>query len=333
MACLVVAFWGIDLNEVQGSFQRANFKSLPVFLALVWLFYWLKAVRWRLLLWPLRVFKVSEVSGPMMIGFMGNNVLPVRLGEIVRVLVMGREFNLSKTAVLSTVVLERVFDTATILAFFGGSLALVELPASYAVTSLYLGGLTAVAFLLFAVYVIWTDWFVAMAEWLLQRVRIVPRSLRSSLTGMLESGAEGLHSLRDAKLVSLIVVTSALQWFLMGALVYTSLWSFGVHLPLRASFIVMGVVAFGVAVPSVPGFFGVVQLCFWLSLSFFGAEKVDVLGASVYFHLAQYVPVTLVGVYYLGRLGLRVGDLTAEAEGDRALATAKTSHDVSKALE
>jgi len=75
-----------------------------------------------------------------MIGFMGNNVLPVRLGELARVLVLGREFNLSKTAVLSSVVLERVFDTATILIFFGGSLLLVELPVSYAVTSLYLGG-------------------------------------------------------------------------------------------------------------------------------------------------------------------------------------------------
>lgn len=255
-----------------------------------------------------------------MIGFMGNNVLPVRLGELARVLIFGREFNLSKTAVLSSVVLERVFDTATILVFFGGSLMLVELPASYAVTSLYLGALTAIAFLLFAIYVVWTRQFVVVAEWLLNRLRFLPATFRASLTGMLESGAEGLASLRDAKLVSWIVVTSGIQWFLMGALVYISLWSFGIHLPLRASFVVMGVVAFGVAVPSVPGFFGVVQLCFWVSLSFFGVEKVDVLGASVYFHLAQYIPVTLVGLYYLGRLGLRVGDITAEAEGGPALA-------------
>jgi len=140
VASLVVALWGIDLDEIRASFQRANYVSLPVFLAFLFLFYWLKAVRWKLLLCPLRQFQIREVAGPMMIGFMGNNVLPLRLGELARVLVFGREFNISKTAVLSSVVLERVFDTATILVFFGGSLLLVELPASYAVASLYLGG-------------------------------------------------------------------------------------------------------------------------------------------------------------------------------------------------
>ncbi len=268
-----------------------------------------------------------------MIGFMGNNVLPVRLGEVARVLVLGREFNLSKTAVLSSVVLERVFDTATILVFFGGSLALVELPASYAVTSIYLGAMTIVVFLLFAAYVFWTERFVAATEWILARLRILPATLRSSLTEILESGAEGLGSLRDAKLVSWIVITSGMQWFLMGALVYASLWSFGVHLPLRASFVVMGVVALGVAVPSVPGFFGVIQLCFWVSLSFFGAAKVDVLGASVYFHLAQYIPVTLVGLYYLSRLGLRVGDIATEADGGPAFTPPKVNPGASKAID
>ena len=330
---MVVALWGIDLNEIRASFQRANYASLPAFLVFLFVFYWLKAVRWKLLLYPLRRFQTREVAGPMMIGFMGNNVLPVRLGELARVLVLGREFNLSKTAVLSSVVLERVFDTATILVFFGGSLLLVELPASYAVASLYLGGLTAIAFLFLVVYVVWTQQFVAAAEWVLDRLRILPATLRASLTGMLESGAEGLASLRDAKLVSGIVITSAIQWFLNGAMIYAALWSFGIHLPLRASFIVMGVTAFGVAVPSVPGFFGVIQLCFWLSLSFFGAEKVDVLGASVYYHLAQYIPVTLVGLYYLARLGLRVGDITTEADGESEFRPAKVSPDASKAID
>ena len=88
----------------------------------------------------------------MMIGFMGNNLLPAHLGELARIFVLGREFNLSKTAVFSSVVLERVFDTATILAFFGASLLLVELPEMFQTASLYTAGLTAVAFLVLAVW-------------------------------------------------------------------------------------------------------------------------------------------------------------------------------------
>ena len=313
VVCLVVAFWGIDFKEIRASFERANYATLPIYLALLFLFYWLKAVRWKFLLCPLRVFQTREVAGPLMIGFMGNNVLPAHLGEFARVFVLGREYDLSKTAVLSSVVLERVFDSATILVIFGVSILLVDLPASYAIISLYVAGLTAVAFLVLAVYVFWTERFVRVAEWVLDRLPVLPATLRVKLTKMLESGAEGFASLRDARLVSWIVITSALQWLLMGVMVYVALWSFGLNLPLRASFVVVGVTAFGVAIPSTPGFFGVIQFAFWVSLSLFGAEKADVLAASVYFHLGQYIPVTLVGLYYLSRLGLRVGDITTEA--------------------
>jgi uncharacterized protein (TIRG00374 family) len=304
--------WGIDFTEMDASFRRANYATLPVFLVFLFLFFWLKAIRWRLLLQPLRGFKTREVAGPLMIGFMGNNLLPAHLGELARVFVLGREFNLSKTAVFSSVVLERVFDTASILGFFGVSLLLVELPETFQTATLYTAGLTSVAFLVLAVYVFWTEKFVQTAEWALNRLRFLPTTLRGTLTGMLESGAEGLASLRNVKLAFQIVITSALQWFLMAGMVYIALVSFGLHLPLHASFIVMGVTALGVVVPSTPGFFGVIQFCFWVSLRIFGVDKADAFTASVYYHLSQYIPITLVGLYYLGRLGLRFGDITRE---------------------
>jgi uncharacterized protein (TIRG00374 family) len=306
------ALWGIDFTEMDASFRRANYATLPIFLVFLFLFFWLKAIRWRLLLQSLRGFKTREVVGPMMIGFMGNNLLPAHLGDLARVFVLGRKFNLSKTAVFSSVVLERVFDTASILGFFGASLLLVELPETFQTTTLYTAGLTAVAFLVLAVYVFWTEQFVQTAEWALNRLRFLPTTLRGTLTEMLESGAEGLASLRNGKLAFQIVITSALQWFLMAGMVHISLVSFGLHLPLHASFIVMGVTALGVVVPSTPGFFGVIQFCFWVSLRIFGVDKTDAITASVYYHLSQYIPVTLVGLYYLGRLGLRFGDITRE---------------------
>ncbi len=98
----------------------------------------------------------------------------------------------------------------------------------------------------------------------------------------------------------------------MAGMVHIALVSFGLHLPLHASFIVMGVTALGVVVPPTPGFFGIVQFYFWVSLRIFGVDKADAFTASVYFHLSQYIPVTLVGLYYLGCLGLRFGDITRE---------------------
>ncbi|HID23415.1 MAG TPA: flippase-like domain-containing protein, partial [Planctomycetaceae bacterium] len=130
--CLAVAMWGIDFQAVQESFARASYWTLPIFIVLVGLFFWVKGIRWKYLLSPLGRFRTREVFPAMMIGFMGNNLLPARLGEFIRVYVLGRQFHLSKTAVLSTVVLERVFDIAAILLVFAIGLFGVEgMPAAY----------------------------------------------------------------------------------------------------------------------------------------------------------------------------------------------------------
>ncbi len=317
VGCLVAALSGVDFRAVRESFSRADYSLLPVLLLALFAYFYLKAIRWTLLLQPLRRLRVREVFPPMMIGFMGNNVLPAHLGEFMRVFVLGRQTGLSKTAIFTSVVLERVFDVATILAFLGGSLLFVEgLPDSYRTTNLIMAGVTAVGILVLLAYVCWTAWFVRMAEAILGRLSFLPESLRTTLAEMLESGADGLGSLRSARLATGIVVTSIAQWFLMGVMVYVALWSFDMRPSLAAAFVVVGVTAVGVTVPSSPGFFGVIQLCFWVSLSIFGYAKADVFAASVYYHLAQYIPVTLLGLYYVSKLGIGFSDLRKEAEAE-----------------
>ncbi len=126
MLCLIIASWGIEMEQVKQGFLRANYATLPILLGLLFFFFWLKAIRWRLLLQPLRAFRTKEVVPSLMIGFMGNNVLPAHLGEIIRVFVLAREFSLAKAAVFSSVVLERLLDTAVILIFLVMSFMLME---------------------------------------------------------------------------------------------------------------------------------------------------------------------------------------------------------------
>jgi len=304
IVCFVAALWGIPLADVRHSFARANYLTLPLMLLGLFAFFWLKAVRWRLLLEPVRRFETREVVSPMMIGFMGNNILPAHLGEFMRIYVLGREHGLSKTAVFSSVVLERVFDVIAILFLFAVSLVFVDgLPESYKSSSLAIAGVTLVGLLVLGAYVVWTDFFVRIAEKLL---RFVPDSLRGKLIGMLETGAEGLHSLRSPRLAVGIIATSLAQWAINGLTAYCAVLSFGQTLPLLASFFVIFVIAIGVTVPSTPGFFGVIQLCFWFGVQPFGVDKADAFAASVYYHLSQYIPVTLVGLYCLSRSGLKL---------------------------
>jgi len=318
VVCLIGALWGIDFKEVTESFQRANYATLPVLLFLLFLYYWLKAIRWKLLLQPLRPFTWREVFPSMMIGFMGNNLLPSHLGEFIRVFVLGREFKLSKTAVFSSVVLERMFDVVVILGLLGVSPFLGEglpeegLPDALKTAIFIVAGCALLAIGVFAAYIYRPEQFVRLAEWIL-RIFLIPERLRTIVTEMLESGVAGLDSMRSPKLAFWIVVTSVLQWFFMACMVDVSLWSFGVRLPLHASFVVVGATAVSVAIPSTPGYFGMIQWAFRLSLEIFDVDPADAVAASVYFHISQYIPVTLAGLYYLSRLGMRLADIEKEA--------------------
>ena len=249
-----------------------------------------------------------------MIGFMGNNLLPAHLGELIRIYVLGREFSLSKAAVFSSVVLERIFDTAVVLLFLVLSLFLVEeLPSWVSTTIFFVSVLAGLIILFLAAYLFWTQRLIHATR---RVFSFLPERFGRKLSETMEAGVLGLASMQSGGLVFWIVLTSILQWILMAGMVYVSLWSFGLHLPPLASVVIIGVSALGVSIPSAPGFFGIIQLSFWVILQGFGVDKGDAFASSIYFHLSNYIPVTLVGLYYLNRRGLQLWQIDKEAAED-----------------
>lgn len=312
--CLVAAFWGIEFGSVLSSFSRANYLTLPVFFAFLFGHFWLKAIRWKLLLRPIRHFRTRDVAPAMMIGFMGNNVLPAHLGEFVRMYVFARDQKLSRSAVLSSLILERIFDVLAIVLFLGVSLLFLPDPPEE--FERYLPGavaLLAALFVLVTIYIFWTKPFVRFAEGCLRRLPLVPSGLKLRLVGMLEEGAAGLSSMRSPRLAAGILVTSVLQWLCVGGMVHLALRSFGIAVSPLASFVVVAGTAVAVTVPASPGFFGVVQVAFRMSLAPFGVAVESAVAASIYFQIVQYIPVTLVGLYYFNRAGLKLGRIDEQA--------------------
>ena len=265
--CLIIALWGIEWEQLKESFQQANYFTLPILMGLLFSVFWLKAIRWRLLLQPLRKFQTKEVVPSLMIGFMGNNLLPAHLGELIRIFVLGREFSLSKAAVFSSVVLERIFDTAVILLFLVMSLLLAdELPSWVSTTIFFVSVFAGLAILFLAVYLFWTPRLIHATR---RIFAFLPERFGQKLTEAMGAGVLGLASMQSGGLIFWILLTSILQWVLVAGMVYVSLWSFGLHLPLLASVVIVGVTALGVTIPSAPGFFGIIQLSFWVILQGF----------------------------------------------------------------
>lgn len=320
VGCLWLAFQGTDFEDVVQKLANADYRWLPVLLGLLFAFFWIKAIRWHLLLQPVHPLGTAQVFPALMIGFMGNNVLPAHLGDFIRIYVLSKQYELKKVAVFSTYVLERIFDVASIVLILGIGLAMVpELSAKYRTASLI--GLTAssVGFAGIAIYVIWTHHIVALVEWTFAKLPFIPRKLTDSLLQMLHAGETGLASIRQPLVLLGVVATSLLQWVANGLMIYICLWNFGLNPPIAASFIVLGIVAFGVVLPSTPGFFGIIQQCFIIAMTPFMVtgdkpEVAAVLGASIYYHLVQYIPVTAVGLIYAYTLGFQLTKLEDQAE-------------------
>lgn len=317
--CMWLAVRGISFGEIRKSFVQADYRMLPVLLLLLFAFYWIKAIRWKMLLKPQKQFKTIEVFPAMMIGFMGNNILPAHLGEFMRMIVFAQQKNLSRTAVFSTLVLERIFDVIAILFFLGIGVAfLPNLPQELQSLTIGAGIATLLLIVGATLYIVWTRWFIAIIESLLKAIRIIPGGLIAKVVEMLRLGEVGLAALKDPRLTAGIVATSFAQWFVMGIMIDVALRSFGISLSLFASMTVLGVVAIGVSVPASPGFFGVIQASFKLALLPFIqqglVEDSNVFAASIYYHIVQYIPVTAIGLLFLNLSGFSLFQLGQQAE-------------------
>ena len=307
----------VRLSELQAGVLGADYRTLPLLLLQLLVFYWLKALRWKWLLDPTMRLTTGQLFRPVIIGFAANCVLPAHLGEFVRVYVVNRRHGVPSGTVLSTIVLERILDVIAILLLFGlGLLYAPSMPAEYRKGAVIFAGVASAVVLAAAVYLIWTDAFIRMTEKTLSVIRFLPAALTGKLLELLRQGAAGLHSMKSWRTILLAMLNSLAQWTLNGLSAVLALRAFQVDVDFSTGLILTGITAFGVMIPAAPGYFGVIQLCFEAAMQ---AQELKppaalVFGASVYTQMVGMIPVLLLGFYFLYRDHLSLSGLQKAAE-------------------
>jgi glycosyltransferase 2 family protein len=316
--CLWLAIPGSDLvSKQQGlkttflTFQQADYWWLVPLMALLAVFFWIKFYRWRLLLSPLRSFTTYEVVPATMIGFMGNNLLPAHLGEFMRMYVLGRTYKVSQTAVLSSIVLERVLDAIAIMFFFIIAVFSVDLPSDLKWGGLLMAAAAMLAIGLLVVFVFRTEMILRIWK---KNFSFLPEKIHQKLTGMIETSVQGLQTFRHFRRLTYVIFLSIIHWGILGIYIYLSLAAFSIRIPVTASFLVLAVTMVGVIIPAAPGYWGTLQACFILGLRPFGVPQEAALASSLYYHISQYVPITLIGLIYMVRLRLDLNQVRTEAD-------------------
>jgi len=292
VALLVYLFWNVDVGAVLARLADTQWRWLALSMACNLASLWARSIRWRHL-FP-RGSHPAHLFNAVMIGYMGNNVLPLRAGEVLRVYVAARHGPRVST-VVATLVVERALDGLAIGLILATSLTLVPTPREIAWAAEVFGALVFVLLLALVVIAVAPLPCRIFIHSLTYRWPAIERRLLQAFDVM----ADGLQSMRRPRQLVPIVIWSVMVWIFVVLAFWTAFWAASLDLSLLAALTVIAFVGLGVSLPSSPGFIGIIQAATVLALSFFGVPRADALSFSLLLHAAQFVPVTVWGLALL----------------------------------
>ena len=320
---LALMVYYADVGKISGALAHANYWYVAPAVALYFAAVYFRSLRWVFLLSPLASLKVSRLFGVVSVGYMANNLLPARLGELVRAYVLARRERVSGSAAVATIAVERVYDGLTLLAFAAVSapflLLLGELDSAdpaYRTTGIVVAASLVVVFLGIGAVLTLANfpWFSHGVDWVIDRS---PGRFRPGLRGMALGFIEGLAILSSPKKHLVLFVLSLPVWLLEGGTYFLICYSFGID-RFFDSLLVLALVALlltatsnlAAALPTSIGGIGPFEVAAQQTLVALGV------GASVgaayagFLHLVVlWLPVNLVGLAFWWRQHLSMGEL------------------------
>lgn len=321
VALLWWAFKDQDFSKIIAELRLADPLWFVLAVAAATGVFWPRAWRWKTLLEPVAPgIPFRSRFAATCIGFMGNNLLPARIGEFARVFALSRMERVPIVSGLGSLVVERLFDAVFVIGLLFVALLLPGVPALSNASGPNLTGiahtlavLVGIAFVIGALLVLYPQRSVAFFEKTV--ARLLPKSFRRPLVDALEAFLSGLAILRSPRLLITATVQSGILWLFNAVGFYLGFRAFGIDVNFAGALLLQSVIALAVSVPSGPGFFGLFEGGALLVLhQLYHIETERVLAFAIGFHLGGFVPVTLMGLFYAWRLGISLKEVGKSEE-------------------
>jgi glycosyltransferase 2 family protein len=299
VVAITILLDAVDLGRTLEVLGRASPAWILVMLATTGLDVATRGLRWQQLLAPIARLPYRRVLGYTLIGYLANNILPARLGELVRSHVLGEREGLSRPTVLGTVVVERVTDTALVVAIAAGAILILSVRG--AMSSAVLLGVAFVAALVAGLALLVVAHRLPGAARVAAYLERWPRVLE--LGGRLRQGlavAGRPATLARAMLIGLVAWGASILTFASAGQ------AVGIELTIAQAALICTGVALATIIPSGPGYLGTFELtAVGIATSFgFGADEAFAMALLV--HAAILSVTSLGGVVAFLRLGIAV---------------------------
>ena len=320
-AALYLAFRKVPVGDLLNYLASIDYVWVLPAMAMVLISFYLRAIRWQVILTSYRKIPIWRAFHPMMIGFMINCVLPGRLGEVARPIILQKKEKVPFATGLATVAAERIFDICLLLLLFIVTVSAIQIDPDANVAfgnyhlnratlemvfggMLKLGAVLIIGILLITVARVREIIYAAIrfspslfffsSQNFKQVIRI---KICEPLVRIIQNVAQGFELVRYPKKLLLCSIYSLFIWGLSAFSYYLfSLGSPGIDLTFYELSVVMVIICFFISLPSVPGWWGLWEAAGVFALSLFGVSAKDAAGFTLANHALQLFPVIIVGL-------------------------------------
>jgi hypothetical protein len=308
---LYLALRGIDWRVLWSVLSNTRFEYVFLAVAFTLLGHYCRAYRWKFMLLPIKAITTRSLFSATAIGFMANNILPARLGELVRAYVLGRRERISRTASFATIVYERIVDVFSLLILLWVTLTRIPGPEWLRRTTIWLFVFNV---LLLAAMLLMERYRSLVSRCVTRLCRPLKQDVQSTVRRATDGYLGGLAGMTRVKTLLPIALLSIPVWGFAMLAVYFCFGALQMTPPPTASLVLVVLVAIGSMIPSAPAYIGTTQYACIVGLGFFGVGKNEALAYSILYHATQFFPITALGLYLLWKARIKLGEISRRTD-------------------
>jgi len=296
LALLIYCVKDIRLSELKILLSSLNYYFLIPSVSCSFLYVAIKAARWRMLMVHPNGLSFSKVFSLYGAGLVLTTAMPALTGQVARLILFSRKLKMRKSFVFSTLFLEILFDSVSLIIFIVITSLAFVFPSEYRSLSYIITGATASAVV--ALYLI--------LQYQEKLERLCLRLLRNRRPGIyiaikkfIRSFAKGIRLLRSSQHLFGTLTVSLLSWFTHLLVVYFLFKSFAFDLPFAAAAVLMVINTLVLMIPITPGNAGMFEFAVTTSLAAFSIGRSDAVMFALSLHLIDLLPIFIFGGWYL----------------------------------
>lgn len=319
---LFFAFRGLNLQETLAAIRSAEMiwiiPAIPVYFTGLWL----RAYRWKIFLRPILTTRTRKLFPIIAIGYMGNNIYPARLGEVLRAVILKQDENIPVSASLATIIIERIFDGIVMLGFILLNISAInlmthsnEIRETVDSVAAWGSGIFLAAFIVFLI----SAFFPGKTMMILIKIvdKMLPGKISVAVSEVIRKFFSGIQSLSSPTQTANAMLITIIIWLLETGFYWIIMQAFPFNVGFGTLMLLNGFLNLFTIIPSSPGYIGTFDAPAIALLTALGIEANISAGYTLLLHAALWLPVTLFGAYFFIKEGMSWDATIDQAKGKK----------------